>query len=102
MRRTGKILAVKPVTTSDNVKDFVAAHVRTVLDGMGLATVDNGGDLILSGEVRQFFVEETTTYKGRVELHIDAHNRAGKQVWNGTVTGEASRFWPFVFRRKLL
>ncbi len=82
----------KPVTTRDNIGEFVSAHVRWAFDRAGLATVDNGGDVVISGEVRQFFVDETTTYKGRVQLRIIVLDRAGKTLWTGATTGAASRF----------
>jgi hypothetical protein len=82
----------KPVTTHDNVGQFASAHVREVFDKMGLTTVDKDGALIVSGEVRQFFVEETTTYKGNVLLRIRIRNRAGKTLWAGDAAGTATRF----------
>ena len=44
----------KPVTTKDDVGAFVAAHLKDALEREGLTTVASGGDVILSGEVRQF------------------------------------------------
>jgi hypothetical protein len=82
----------KPVTTRDNVADFVTKHVRGVFDQLGLKTVDTNGDAIISGEVRQFFVDETTTYKGHVVLLVNVRNRAGRTVWSGSAPGTASRF----------
>lgn len=82
----------RPVTTRDDVGAFVATHVRQVFDRGGLTTVDSGGDVVVSGEVRQFFVEETDTYKARVVLHLAVRNAAGAALWEGDVSGSASTF----------
>ena len=82
----------KPVTTHDNVGEFVSTHVRGAFDRVGLTTVDSGGNVIIGGEVRQFFVEETDTYKGHVLLRLNVRNRAGKTLWTGAAPGDATRF----------
>jgi len=82
----------KPVTTRDNVGEFVSAHFRWAFDRAGLTTVDSGGDVFVDGEVRQFFVNETEIYKGQVLLRISVRNRAGKTLWTGAATGTATNF----------
>jgi Uncharacterized lipoprotein len=82
----------KPVTTKDDVAVFVTTQVRQLFDRAGLSTVDSGGDVSVSGEVRQFFVEETNTYKGDVVLHMVVHSRTGATLWEGNTSGTASRF----------
>lgn len=82
----------KPVTTRDDVGAFVSQHLREVFNQAGLLTVDQGGDVVLSGEVRQFFVEETSTYNGSVVLYLKLRNRSGKTLWEGTAAGSAKRF----------
>ncbi|MFI4982594.1 MAG: hypothetical protein ACHQIO_19755 [Nevskiales bacterium] len=82
----------KPVTTNGNVGEFVSANVRQILDHAGLDTVDSGGDVIVSGEVRNFFVEETSLYEGTVLLHLSVRNRAGVTLWSGSASGTAKRF----------
>jgi hypothetical protein len=42
--------------------------------------------------VRQFFVAETSTYQGTVQLRLTARNRAGGRLWSGTTSGSAKRF----------
>ncbi len=83
---------VKPVTTKDDVGEFVTKNVRVAFDRLGLTTVDSGGDVVIGGEVRQFFVDETDTYKGQVLLRLTAHNRSGKSLWAGAAHGTATRF----------
>src|SRR5579864_3324399 len=52
----------KPVTTRDDVGQFVARHMSDIMGNAGLNMVEAKGDIVVSGEVRTFFVEETTTY----------------------------------------
>ena len=82
----------KQVTTRDNVGSFVTTHLRQLFEQAGLATVDQGGDVIVTGEVRQFFVAETATYEGTVVLHLSFSDRDGKVLWSGSPTGTARRF----------
>jgi hypothetical protein len=82
----------KYVTTNDDVGAFVGIHLRELFNTAGLNTVDNGGDLILSGEVRQFYVHETSTYKGEVTVHLKLSTPAGAVVWEGSASGSATRF----------
>src|SRR4051812_30599474 len=58
----------KPVTTTDDVGAFVSAHMRGLFDQAGLKTVDSGGAVTIKGEVTQFFVRETSTYKSEVAV----------------------------------
>src|SRR5580658_7842564 len=60
----------KPVTTTDDVGAFVSSHMRQLFDHAGLKTVDDNGAVTIKGEVKQFFVRETTTYKAAVAVHL--------------------------------
>ncbi len=82
----------RTVTTRDDVGAFIATHMRPMFDRAGVTTVDSGGDVVLSGEVRQFFVEETGTYNASVSLHLTARDRSGTILWEGQVSGSASTF----------
>ena len=82
----------KPVTTKDDVGAFVTTHMREIFDRNGIMTVDSGGDAVVSGEVRQFFVEETGTYQGQIALHVTVQSPAGKVLWEGNASGTNSRF----------
>ena len=80
------------VTTSSDVPEFATEHLKDTLKAAGLSVVDNGGDLILMGEIRQYFVAETNTYHGELSLVLHLKNRAGKELWSGSITGDAERF----------
>ncbi len=82
----------KPVTTRDDVGAFVSTHMRELFDRAGLETVDGNGAVIIKGEVRQFFVRETSTYKSEVAIHLTVTGRDGRPLWSGTATGDATRF----------
>jgi hypothetical protein len=82
----------RPVTTTDDVGAFVSNHMRELFDRAGLKTVDNDGAVTIKGEVKQFFVRETNTYRSEVALHITVVDRSGKTLWNGAAAGNANRF----------
>jgi hypothetical protein len=82
----------KPVTTSDDVGAFVSKHIRQLFDGAGLQTVDSEGAVTIKGEVKQFFVRETATYKSTVTVHLTVVGRDGQTLWSGNASGEATRF----------
>jgi len=80
------------VTTKDDVGVFVATHMRQMFERAGLTTLDSGGDVVVSGEVQQFFVEETNTYKASVVVRVAVRNTRGRVLWAGNVSGSASTF----------
>ena len=82
----------RPVTTSDDVGAFVSGHMRELFDRAGLRTVARGGAVIIKGEVRQFFVRETSTYKSTVAVHLTVVARDGRTLWSGVASGDARRF----------
>jgi hypothetical protein len=82
----------KPVTTTDDVGAFVSTHMRGLFDHAGLKTVDSDGALRVKGEVRQFFVTETATYKSILVVHLTLTDSSGKTLWSGLATGDATRF----------
>ena len=82
----------KPVTTTDDVGAFVGSHMRELFDKAGLKTVDSRGAVTIKGEVRQFFVRETTTYKAMVAIHLTVVGRDGVPLWSGIASGDATRF----------
>jgi Uncharacterized lipoprotein len=82
----------KSVTTSDDVGLFVTRHMRDLLDKAGLKTVDSDGAVTIKGEVKQFFVRETGTYKSTVAVHLTLIGRDGQTLWSGTASGDATRF----------
>jgi hypothetical protein len=82
----------KPVTTQDDVGAFVSQHMRELFTKAGIKTVDAGGDVIVKGEVRQFFVRETRTYQGEVAVHLAVVGKDGATLYSGVAPGDASRY----------
>jgi hypothetical protein len=83
--------APKPVTTSDNVAEFCTQNFRNTLKQYGLTIVPDGGDVVVGGEILEFMVIETNTYKGKVRLKLTV-NRGGKTEWGGVTSGTSSRW----------
>jgi hypothetical protein len=83
---------VLTVTTADSAPRFVTDNLHRVLADAGLDMVNGGGDVILSGELKRFFVLETSTYAGDVSLKLEVRSKGGKLLWAGTVGGTAKRF----------
>jgi hypothetical protein len=84
--------AARPVTTKDNVADFVTLHLKESVHGAGVTTVDAAGDVSISGEIRQFFVTETNLYHGDLSLLVHVKNSKGKEIWSGIIPGGAEHF----------
>ena len=82
----------KPVTTTDDVGGFVSTHMRELFDHGGLKTVDSNAAVIIKGDVTQFFVRETSTYKSEVAVHLTLVGTDGTTLWSGLASGAATRF----------
>jgi len=82
----------RKVTTPDDVPVFVTDHMKSLMKGAGVSVVDSGGTTMIKGEILQFFVVETDTYKGDVRIHFSVTNAAGKVMWNAVVGGSSTRF----------
>ena len=82
----------RPVTTSSDVGGFVTEHLKDTLRAAGLNTVDNAGDVTLSGEIRQYFVNEVNVYRGEASLVLRLKDASGKELWTGVIVGDAERF----------
>jgi hypothetical protein len=86
----GKIL---PVTSRDEIGAWCTDRLMVLLTQGGYTLVDGDqADLTLSGEVLQFYVVETSTYKSTVSLRLTLSNRDGQVVWSGVGTGTKQRF----------
>jgi hypothetical protein len=83
---------VRILTTSTDVAAFVSDHIKDSVHGAGLNVVDSGADVNVSGEMRKFFVTETGTYNGEISVLIHVKNSAGKELWTGIISGDATRW----------
>ena len=77
------------VSTTDSVpawcKDRLNALFADALKG-------NGPEILLSGEVEHFMVDEDNDYVGKVVLKLTARTRSGTVVWTGNLQGDISHF----------
>lgn len=85
----GKILAV---TTRDDVAAWAKTQIGDLLGKFGLNVVATGGDVVITGEIRRFFVTETSTYQADVGILITVKDAAGVELWQGMANGSAERF----------
>ena len=83
--------APKPVTTSGNVADFCTQNFRNALKQYGLTIVPSGGDVVVGGDILEFMVIETNTYKGDVRIKLNVKKK-GKTEWAGIAAGTSSRW----------
>jgi hypothetical protein len=90
-RNTNKI-PFRKVTTNEDVARFVTYQVKLLMSGLGLKVVESGGDVILNGEIRNFFVEEGNRYNAEVEMQATFTDANGKILWGVATTGTSSRF----------
>ncbi len=84
--------APRPVTTSSDVPAFVAEHMKETMHELGLNIVDGPGDVTIEGELREFFVTETSNYEGDLKMLLRVRNAAGQELWSGVVLGTAENF----------
>ncbi|MHA6204036.1 hypothetical protein ACXU4B_06425 [Dyella soli] len=83
---------VRQVTTRDDVATYVTDHVKETFGKAGLSVVDSGGDVVVSGEIRDFFVNETDQYVGSITIYTTVTDAAGKVLWQGIAGGGATNF----------
>lgn len=81
-----------PVTTDDDVGAFVSTHMRELFDKAGLVTVSHDGGVTIRGEIKRFYVRETSTYQAEVIVHVTVLDQDGQKLWSGEATGDAKRF----------
>ena len=81
----------KPVETKDNIAEFVNENMSEVLKEVGLKTVTENAEYVLTGEIKDYFVTETNTYQGVLKMNL-VLQRNGKTVWDGVIIGKNSRF----------
>ena len=79
-------------STKDDVPLFVMRGFREVFDRIGLRTVDSDGDVLIGGALRRFFVTERDTYEGEVSLMVTLKSPSGALLWEGIVSGSATRW----------
>lgn len=90
--RNMNTVPLRKVTTNEDVARFMTYQVKLLMSGLGLKVVESGGDVILKGEIRKFFAEETNRYNAEVELQAMFTDASGEILWAVATTGTSSRF----------
>lgn len=83
---------IRPVTTRDDVAAWVRARVADELGRYGLTVVEQGEDVLLTGDIRRFFVTEDSTYESDVGILISLYDESAKELWQGMANGTATRW----------
>jgi hypothetical protein len=82
---------MRPVTTQEDVGKWTSDRVADLLKMQGLH-VGSQGQVIVSGDVLKFEVEESDTYRGQVMVKLYARDAKGAMLWEGIMSGSADRF----------
>ena len=82
----------RDVTTQDDVGAWCSTRLVELLKQAGVAVVTDGADIVLSGEVTRFRVDEGERYRGTIALKLSVRDGAGKELWRGLVSGDNDRF----------
>ncbi|HUG88414.1 MAG TPA: hypothetical protein VMP42_06570, partial [Actinomycetota bacterium] len=80
------------VTTSDEVGPWLADRFAWAIDQFGIDTTDEGGTVVLEGEVKRFFVTEAHTYDSDVGVRVSLKTPDGTVLWEGLANGSSTRF----------
>ncbi len=78
---------VIPVFTDSNVAEFVRDNLTTQLQHAGVDVVDDGADRILTLELIELWVVETSSYRTDVRLRARLTDRKGAEIWSAVVNG---------------
>lgn len=82
---------IKTVTTKDNVAAWSTEQFSDLIRRHGFSVSQNG-NVILMGDVIDFYVDEDNTYKSRVSVKLKAVNSSGDSLWEGVMSGSATRY----------
>ena len=82
---------IRPVTTQEDVGRWTSDRFGDLLAMQGLH-VGKQGQVVLTGDVLKFEVEESETYRGQVMVKLYARDAKGALLWEGVMSGSADRF----------
>lgn len=83
---------VKQVTTRDDVSTWVRQSLGQLLQDFGLEVVEQGGDVVLSGQIRRLLVVEDSAYEADLGLFLTATDARGTTRYQGMISGFQRRF----------
>jgi len=82
----------KDVTTRDDVGAWCASRLAELLEQAGVPVVAEGAELVVSGQVTRFMVDEGDHYLGAVTLKLSVRDAKGQELWTGVVSGDSDHF----------
>ncbi|MEW6602620.1 MAG: hypothetical protein AB1499_16725 [Nitrospirota bacterium] len=82
----------KLVTTKDDVALWCTERLKSTLSQLGFSIVDSNEDIILGGEILDFYVTEAATYKANIGFKVVAETPSGIVLWQGITSGKSTRF----------
>jgi hypothetical protein len=71
---------------------WCATQMAGLMKQAGVTVVDEGADLVVSGQVTRFMVDEKDVYQGTIVLNLAVADAKGKQLWTDLATGDAKRW----------
>jgi hypothetical protein len=84
--------APRDVTTRDDVGAWCSTRLAELLKQAGVPVVTEGAEVVISGRVTRFMVDESDRYRGAVSLKLSVRDAAGQALWSGLVSGDSDRF----------
>jgi hypothetical protein len=81
-----------PVTTKDNVAQWLTFNFSRTLSNFGINVVQDKGSLTLEADILNFFVTEKSVYKGLVAMKVRLLSKSNAVLWEQMVSGESTRF----------
>jgi hypothetical protein len=80
------------VTTCDDVADWCRNRFISIVKQYGFNIEENNANIIIKGEILEFYVIEDNLYNANVGIKITAENVAGDVLWQGMMIGKSKRF----------
>jgi hypothetical protein len=81
-----------PVTTKDNVAQWLTFNFSRTLSNFGIDVVQDKGNLTLEADIVNFFVTEKSVYKGLAALKVRLLSKSNAVLWEEMISGDATRF----------
>lgn len=82
----------RDVTTRDDVGGWCSTRLSALLKQAGVPVVTERAELVISGEVTRFMVDESDRYRGAISLKLSVRDAAGQELWSGLVSGDSDHF----------
>lgn len=83
--------------SKEDVAAFVTERFCFLLSHFKINFTCDTADILLTVELKKFYVNESSSYKGEVTIGITAQSTSGSILWSGVVSGTSSN-WGLSFR----